>query len=237
MANLESEVVPSSLVEVAPILRLANEVEASNPRVAYLCRFYAFEKAHRLDPTSRHRGVRQFKTALLQRIEQVSSLNLIEFHFAVVLPIISLLHGGDMCRFTIFAQLLHDETTRADRQKGSDACEMQSFYQHYNKTYIQPLVDAADKADRAQLKKAYQTDAVLLEVLKSAKEEVADEVLSQDFNDASLNIKLLAQLFLIFISWCSEEERAPHAPPSGRLGSARLGLGLGLGLGGGPPAR
>ncbi|CAN7010397.1 unnamed protein product [Brassica oleracea var. botrytis] len=140
MANLESEVVPSSLVEVAPILRLANEVEASNPRVAYLCRFYAFEKAHRLDPTSRHRGVRQFKTALLQRIEQ-------------------------------------DETTRTDRQKGSDACEMQSFYQHYNKTYIQPLVDAADKADRAQLKKAYQTDAVLLEVLKSAKEEVADEVM------------------------------------------------------------
>jgi callose synthase len=34
------------------------------------------------------------------------------------------------------------------RVKQSDAREMQSFYQHYYKKYIQALQNAADKADR-----------------------------------------------------------------------------------------
>ncbi|KAL8170910.1 hypothetical protein V2J09_022714 [Rumex salicifolius] len=127
----DSEIVPSSLVEIAPILRVANEVEKHNPRVAYLCRFYAFEKAHKLDPNSSGRGVRQFKTALLQRLER------------------------------------ENDPTLMGRVKKSDAREMQSFYQHYYKKYIQALQNAADKADRAQLTKAYQTANVLFEVLKA----------------------------------------------------------------------
>ncbi|XP_059429672.1 callose synthase 3 [Corylus avellana] len=136
----DSEVVPSSLVEIAPILRVANEVEKSNPRVAYLCRFYAFEKAHKLDPTSSGRGVRQFKTALLQRLER------------------------------------ENDPTLRGRVKKSDAREMQSFYQHYYKKYIQALQNAADKADRAQLTKAYQTANVLFEVLKAVNMNQSIEV-------------------------------------------------------------
>nr|XP_023892902.1 callose synthase 2-like isoform X4 [Quercus suber] len=141
---LDIEALPSSLREIAPILRVANEVEASNPRVAYLCRLYVFEKAHRLDSRSSGRGVRQFKTALLQRLER------------------------------------ENEMTLAGRAK-SDAREMQSFYQYYFKKNIQALQNAADKHDRAQLTKAYQTSTVLFEVLEAVNQteavQVPDEIL------------------------------------------------------------
>uniref|UniRef100_M8CRG0 Vta1/callose synthase N-terminal domain-containing protein n=1 Tax=Aegilops tauschii TaxID=37682 RepID=M8CRG0_AEGTA len=123
----DSEAVPSSIVEVTPYLRVANEVEASNPRVAYLCML-----ANNLDPTASGRGVHEFKTALLQKLE------------------------------------IENDSTLKGRVEQSDACEMRSFYQHYYKTYITALQNAADTADRAQLKKAYQTSNVLFGVLKDA---------------------------------------------------------------------
>ncbi|AQK79754.1 Callose synthase 5 [Zea mays] len=76
MEVFDNEVVPSTLNSIAPILRVAAEIEHERPRVAYLCRFYAFEKAHRLDQNSIGRGVRQFKTALLQRLEKDNSPSL-----------------------------------------------------------------------------------------------------------------------------------------------------------------
>lgn len=35
----DNEVVPSSLGSIAPILRVAAEIESERPRVAYLCKF------------------------------------------------------------------------------------------------------------------------------------------------------------------------------------------------------
>uniref|UniRef100_A0A1D1XHW2 Putative callose synthase 8 n=2 Tax=Anthurium amnicola TaxID=1678845 RepID=A0A1D1XHW2_9ARAE len=67
----DSEKVPLTLVQVVrPFLRVANQIEADSPRAAYLCRFHAFERAHTTDPKSNGRGVRQFKTALLKRLQQ-----------------------------------------------------------------------------------------------------------------------------------------------------------------------
>ncbi|KAF6165090.1 hypothetical protein GIB67_000674 [Kingdonia uniflora] len=74
--RFDSEKLPPTLgSELRHFLRVANQIEFESPRVAYLCkyslsRFHAFERAHMMDPNSSGRGVRQFKTSLLQRLEQ-----------------------------------------------------------------------------------------------------------------------------------------------------------------------
>ncbi|XAR56395.1 1,3-beta-glucan synthase [Bertholletia excelsa] len=73
----DSEKLPISLVsEIQKFLRVANLIEHEEPRVAYLCRFHAFAVAHNLDKNSNGRGVRQFKTSLLQRLEQDEKLTI-----------------------------------------------------------------------------------------------------------------------------------------------------------------
>ncbi|KAL5736702.1 hypothetical protein ACOSQ2_031490 [Xanthoceras sorbifolium] len=67
----DSERLPPTLhSDIQRFLRVANLIETDHPRIAYLCRFHAFEIAHNKDRNSTGRGVRQFKTSLLQRLEQ-----------------------------------------------------------------------------------------------------------------------------------------------------------------------
>ncbi|KAJ4726559.1 Callose synthase-like protein [Melia azedarach] len=67
----DSERLPATLAsKIGRFLRVANLIESEEPRIAYLCRFHAFEIAHNLDRNSTGRGVRQFKTSLLRRLEQ-----------------------------------------------------------------------------------------------------------------------------------------------------------------------
>ncbi|XP_039011223.1 callose synthase 7 [Hibiscus syriacus] len=69
-APMLSASVPSSLVPIVPILRVAEEIEKDNPRVAYLCRFYAYQTARKIDPTYSGRGVGQFMTHMVDRLEK-----------------------------------------------------------------------------------------------------------------------------------------------------------------------
>ncbi|PAN30833.1 hypothetical protein PAHAL_5G296500 [Panicum hallii] len=121
------ELVPSSLAPIVPILRAANEIEEENPRVAYLCRFTAFEKAHTMDPNSSGRGVRQFKTYLLHRLEK-------------------------------------DEQETKRRLATTDAREIQRFYEHYCKKYLE---DDHEKRKPEEMARYYQVASVLYDVLKT----------------------------------------------------------------------
>ncbi|XP_039158569.1 LOW QUALITY PROTEIN: callose synthase 7 [Eucalyptus grandis] len=113
---VDSELVPSSLAAIAPILRVANEVEKENPRVAYLCRFHAYEKAHLMDPTSAGRGVRQFKTYLLQRLEKEEE----ETHFQLA--------RNDPREIQMYYQMFYENIIK-DAQYTKKPEEMAKIYQ------------------------------------------------------------------------------------------------------------
>ncbi|CAM0878096.1 unnamed protein product [Alopecurus aequalis] len=70
MRTDDIELVPPSLAPIIPILRVAEKIQEENPRVAYLCRFLAYEKAHMMDPTSTGPGARKFKTYLMTRLNK-----------------------------------------------------------------------------------------------------------------------------------------------------------------------
>ncbi|KAF2950556.1 callose synthase 7 [Oryza sativa Japonica Group] len=55
---------------VMPFIRAADKVEQDSPRVAFLCRRYAYNKVQRMDPSSVQRGVRQFKTYMSVKLDQ-----------------------------------------------------------------------------------------------------------------------------------------------------------------------
>ncbi|KAE9604163.1 putative 1,3-beta-glucan synthase [Lupinus albus] len=157
----DHDVVPSSLASISPILRVANEIERERPRVAYLCRFYAFEKAHRLDQSSNGRGVRQFKTLLLQRLERENASSL------------------------------------ASRHKKTDAREIQAYYQQYYERYVRTL-DQGERADRAQLGKAYQTAGVLFEVLCAVNKSEKDEEVAPEIIAAARDVQEKTEIYVPF---------------------------------------
>ncbi|KAJ6352483.1 hypothetical protein OIU76_001673 [Salix suchowensis] len=138
---VDSELVPSSLASIAPILRVANEIEEENPRVAYLCRFSAFEKAHKMDPTSNGRGVRQFKTYLLHKLEKASE-------------------STSQCKCI----LRKEEELAKLRLARSDPREIQLYYQKF---YEEKIKDAQDTKKPEEMAKILRVATVLYDVLQT----------------------------------------------------------------------
>nr|GEV54139.1 callose synthase 7-like [Tanacetum cinerariifolium] len=139
--HIDSELVPSSLASIAPILRVANEIEKDNDRVAYLCRFHAFERAHRMDSKSTGRGVRQFKTYLLDRLqkEELDTKRRIRYkteEMAKIYQIASVLY--DVLRTVVPPSKVEPET----EQYAKDVEKNKEQYEHYN---ILPLYAVGNK--------------------------------------------------------------------------------------------
>ncbi|KAH7862012.1 hypothetical protein Vadar_033662 [Vaccinium darrowii] len=139
MEVFDNEVVPPSLVAaVRDILLVANEVQNERPRVAYLCRHYAFEKADRSDPHSKGRGVRQFKTALYQRLEldNISSLP-------------TRAQKSDLREIQSFYQQYHQRYVRA-LEKGEQADRAQLSKAHHTACVLSEVLCAVNGTQKVE---------------------------------------------------------------------------------------
>ncbi|WJX47762.1 Callose synthase 5, variant 2 [Trifolium repens] len=153
MEVFDNEVVPASLASISPILRVANEIETERPRVAYLCRFYAFEKAHRLDQSSTGRGVRQFKTLLLQRLERDNATSLA-----------SRIKKTDAREIQAYYQIYHQQYVRPlDQADQADRTQLSKAYRTAG--VIFEVLCAVNKTEKVE-EKAPEIIATVIDVQK-----------------------------------------------------------------------
>ncbi|KAK3000335.1 hypothetical protein RJ639_021903, partial [Escallonia herrerae] len=174
MEVFDNEVVPSSLQSIAPILRVASEIEHERPRVAYLCA--ALKKCFPL----RLSCMGYFRSVLCIRESTQVGPELKRAWCAAIQDESPSTFRAGMWKTLTKSQ--DNAASLSSRVKKTDAREIESYYGQYYEHYVRAL-DKGEQADRAQLGKAYQTAGVLFEVLcavnKSEKvEEVAPEIIA-----------------------------------------------------------
>ncbi|KAF9617201.1 hypothetical protein IFM89_035083 [Coptis chinensis] len=174
----DNEVVPSSLQSIVLILRVATEIENERPRVAYLCRFYAFEKAHRLDPSSTGRGVRQFKTALLQRLERDNASSLA-----------SRVKKSDARETESFYQQYYEHYVRAlDRGEQADRAQLGKAYQTAGVLF--EVLCAVNKSEKVE--------EVAPEIIAAAKDVQEKKEIYTPYNILPLDLAGASQCIMQF---------------------------------------
>ncbi|KAF3780463.1 putative callose synthase 6 [Nymphaea thermarum] len=164
--TINAELVPSSLANIIPVLRVADEIQEENPTVAYLCRFHAFEMAHKLDSTSAGRGVRQFKTALLHKLEKASVINLSFRKYFI---------ASSSSLYLSIAIFIKDEKEGPQPTKAY-AREIQKFYKEF---YEKNIKEQLQKRTPDEMAKNCQIASVLYDVLENLvpKDKISEEIL------------------------------------------------------------
>ncbi|XP_057853796.2 callose synthase 5 [Cryptomeria japonica] len=171
----DTEVVPSSLASIAPILQVASEIESERPRVAYLCRFYAFEKSHRLDPTSSGRGVRQFKTALQKRLDKDNGQTLASRVFSK--------DAQEIERF--YSQYYENYVRALDRAEQADRAQLAKAYQTAGILF--EVLCAVNKTEKA---------AVAPEIMAAAKDVQEKKEIYAPYNILPLDAASASQAIM-----------------------------------------